>query len=988
MEGIHICDRCEAAIAMLECTVCRQSDGVTRLALCQPCSSVIHLGKSRDHRIVVIEMKYADALIAEISDVAKQREDLCQYQKQLGEITKNLVERYNMNRNELCARVKKLKEDLSIVEQGLLKGLEDLYQEKKTYLVELMESCDTDLSQLSALLISSMKALSGEALSGEERDDIMKQLQDHKTKVCSRLASPLCNSSCGFCPSFTPVYDTLDSITSYYPWSLACGQRYDITEVGSLQCSGIFTALLSPDASTQNALNHISWAISTHLEEPSSSLPRPSLPHPLVPGQLCCAKYKGDLRWHRARIEKSTFESTQVMFLDYGNVEEVEPTELQSLDDKFLAYPFRVLDCHMVEEPLGLFEKREVRWKFKDLIAGRKLAVMLVKRLAMSGFLVQLLDVTSEEPFDIGVSVLTYARALGDTKLQQPIDLTSRDIRFKNQTPKPQLDSCTPKAVATIDIARSELKEVSIVEGLGTSSHASKTLMSLDLNTSVVNQVPKPSNTEVKPCLDSLALGLLHSAVHVGARLVVTVNSEIDKDGTFWVQAEPSDKQYQNMQQQIQTGGVVPLVCSPVLQGGHYLGLYSEDMQWYRARVEGVANDMYVVRYIDFGNYAILRDNVLADLGAQLRVLPAQAFKCSILTDKHPNLTDKELELFETSVPFEKPVMVEILHIDKDLIHVTLFLESSGRCVDILQTITSDVSTASSPGDQEEWTPGFSIGPADRNWADEMENLDSCGPQNLQLQQPGDHGYQKVKELVKEREVPNKPGQALNRMEEAPNQVPEDRETSTRTSRINKHAARKSILSNLRQTGHQRSRNTQKTATITAVNLPPPTSTTNLLNLVKLRVTNLPCQKSMEEVMAMFRAYGVVDECVSLDQTGGGAVCITMEAAGAKTAMEALSSSSSLRIEIVSGGKNWMPGGQNDGTEELLIRNFPTDLSRESLIELFAKYGTVHSLTFHSEDRSTAVITMDTIGAQQAFNNLCNITIGGKTMIVEKCQHT
>lgn len=26
--------------------------------------------------------------------------------------------------------------------------------------------------------------------------------------------------------------------------------------------------------------------------------------------------------------------------------------------------------------------------------------------------------------------------------------------------------------------------------------------------------------------------------------------------------------------------------------------------------------------------------------------------------------------------------------------------------------------------------------------------------------------------------------------------------------------------------------------------------------------------------MAMFRAYGVVDECVSLDQTGGGAVCI------------------------------------------------------------------------------------------------------------------
>lgn len=121
-------------------------------------------------------------------------------------------------------------------------------------------------------------------------------------------------------------------------------------------------------------------------------------------------------------------------------------------------------------------------------------------------------------------------------QLQQPIDLTSRDIRFKNQTPKPQLDSCTPKAVATIDIARSELKEVSIVEGLGTSSHASKTLMSLDLNTSVVNQVPKPSNTEVKPCLDSLALGLLHSAVHVGRCVEVCNVWVCAGGGVVWVE--------------------------------------------------------------------------------------------------------------------------------------------------------------------------------------------------------------------------------------------------------------------------------------------------------------------------------------------------------------------------------------------------------------------------------------------------------------------
>ncbi|KAL5484734.1 hypothetical protein EMCRGX_G021279 [Ephydatia muelleri] len=296
MESVRIsfCDRCEAAIATLECTVCRQSDGMTRLALCQSCASVIHLGKARDHRTVAVEMKNPDALMTEINDIAKLREDLYQYRKKIGETTKGLAERFDINRNELCTHLKQLREHLSTVEQRLMKGLEDMHQEKRTYLVELMEGCDTDLSLLSALLLSSVKAQS----SRDERDDLMKQvvaaygqcreicvLQDQKKKVCSRLASPLCNPSCGFCPSFAMVYSALDSMTTSYPWSLACGQRYDVTAVGSLQATGVFTALLTPDASTQNVLDHISCAISTHLEEPS-------LPLPLVPGQLCCAKYK------------------------------------------------------------------------------------------------------------------------------------------------------------------------------------------------------------------------------------------------------------------------------------------------------------------------------------------------------------------------------------------------------------------------------------------------------------------------------------------------------------------------------------------------------------------------------------------------------------------------------------------------------------------------------------------------------------------------
>ena len=43
--------------------------------------------------------------------------------------------------------------------------------------------------------------------------------------------------------------------------------------------------------------------------------------------------------------------------------------------------------------------------------------MVLVKRLSVSAFLVQLLDITNEEAFDVGVTVLTFAQALVDSKV-------------------------------------------------------------------------------------------------------------------------------------------------------------------------------------------------------------------------------------------------------------------------------------------------------------------------------------------------------------------------------------------------------------------------------------------------------------------------------------------------------------------------------------------------------------------------------------------
>lgn len=987
MERVRICDRCEAAIAVLECTLCHQSDGITRLALCQSCSDVIHVGKARDHRVITIELKNVDAMIAEIIDFEKQREDLSCYRKQVCDTMEGLNQGFVVNRNELHTQFEKLKDKVIAVEQRLLKGLEDMHREKNMYLKGIKESCDTDLSLMAHLLTSSMRALSSDSFSKKDRENLAEQLLDHKKKVQSLLTSPLYNPSCGFCPSFGPVNGALDSIITYYPWDLPCGQQYDITEVGSLQSNGVFTALLSSNSDTQNVLDHISLAITAQLE---GSLPGscPPLKHPLVPGQLCCAKYKEDHRWHRARVEKSTLDLTQVMFLDYGNVEEVDPSELHSLDEKFLAYPFRVLDCHITEDTSEVSERREVRWKFKDLVAERKLSVKLVKRLSMSAFLVQLLDVTNEEPFDIGVSVLAYAQTLADNK---PLEHTSRDIRCKNQAPKPQSDGHTSRFDVAAQVEGSEMKAKSSVgDRLATVGHTSKGHVSQDLNVQNISSglPPEPLNTEVK-CFPEPLIDHLHSALHVGAHLIVVVNSDIDRDGTFWVQAEPSDKQYRDMQQEIQNETVAPSICTSVHQGEYYLALYSEDMQWYRACVESVDRDKYGVRYIDYGNYAVLRVNQLAELKPQFRVLPPQAFKCTILSDKHPLLSEKEFELLEPLVA-DREIPVEILQINKDVVYLTIFVESSGK--DILEVILSDVGTGDDQDIQEEWTLGSHYRPKEKSWADEMERLE----QNLA---PSGHTSdlsddQRIKEEDAFHKVWNRAREPLSAPIHGPdrsddsNRTEVGKEISTRPRRINKDAARKSILSNLKQTGQQRPRNAHKMTSPPTANssLPtpsPPPKTAFLPNLpVKLRVTNL-CEKSMEDVVAMFRTFGPVGEDVSYDQK---TMLITMEAAGAKAAVDSLSSSV-LRIEIISGSASGSPDPNSmDDTCKLLVQDFPIDFSRESLIGLFAKYGTVRNLSFQLEDRSAAVVTMDVCGAQQALSNLHKINIGGKNMVVERYQ--
>ena len=62
-------------------------------------------------------------------------------------------------------------------------------------------------------------------------------------------------------------------------------------------------------------------------------------------GQLCCARYSDDDAWYRAKVEKVDGDKASVLFVDYGNVEQVPLADVRQLTPEYLAIPAQTLEC-------------------------------------------------------------------------------------------------------------------------------------------------------------------------------------------------------------------------------------------------------------------------------------------------------------------------------------------------------------------------------------------------------------------------------------------------------------------------------------------------------------------------------------------------------------------------------------------------------------------------------------------------------------------
>ncbi|XP_052741702.1 maternal protein tudor isoform X2 [Bicyclus anynana] len=140
-------------------------------------------------------------------------------------------------------------------------------------------------------------------------------------------------------------------------------------------------------------LNTVMNAVKAHCENSSS-------PGELAVGAACCAKFPDDANWYRAIVRETRGNKVVVVYVDYGNEQEVNVEDLRTITPDLIKLPAQAMKC-----ALKGFENKPVETKTSnqlEMIALEKtLMAHVVGMLSNDTMIVTLVDDTDIPPLDV-----------------------------------------------------------------------------------------------------------------------------------------------------------------------------------------------------------------------------------------------------------------------------------------------------------------------------------------------------------------------------------------------------------------------------------------------------------------------------------------------------------------------------------------------------------------------------------------------------------
>ena len=196
--------------------------------------------------------------------------------------------------------------------------------------------------------------------------------------------------------------------------------------------------------------------------------------------------------------------------------------------------------------------------------------------------------------------------------------------------------------------------------------------------TRITTKCTSEARTEAPP---PSVIGYKRLQYDMGTRLDVFV-SHVESPSSFFCQplelAEDLDAIMMDLKAAMEGESPLGLGKEGVVSSRACAARYSDDGEWYRARVEQVMDgDQVLVDFVDYGNSELTSLDGVAVLPAQFLSVPVQAMECSILepSGDHVMWTDDQLDRFASLVQDPEHVTLHLLKASKDgrVAHVKVF---------------------------------------------------------------------------------------------------------------------------------------------------------------------------------------------------------------------------------------------------------------------------------------------------------------------------
>ncbi|XP_035667114.1 uncharacterized protein LOC118409857 isoform X3 [Branchiostoma floridae] len=309
-----------------------------------------------------------------------------------------------------------------------------------------------------------------------------------------------------------------------------------------------------------------------------------SISYPEV-GMRCCALYSEDSMWYRAVITDVLEQQVEVKFVDFGNTEMLDLTDIRVLDERFAVAPAYAVECSLayVKPTSGTWSAKAIE-KFFSLTEERTLVGKVT-------------------------SISTRGKAL----------LELRDA--EKGAEEPSLN----QALVQAGFAREATPSVSSRSSTPASSKAGSPTSSRSVSPKPVDQkTALTSGSPDKIVYEELSYGD-GSVVDVMVSLFVSPSE-------FWCQPVQSYDDLSKLMEDMGTyynSGEKDFISNPEVGQG-CVARFSEDNEWYRAKITKVMGNEVEVRYVDYGNSEKRLHTDLRMSKPNYSKLPQQAFKCSL----------------------------------------------------------------------------------------------------------------------------------------------------------------------------------------------------------------------------------------------------------------------------------------------------------------------------------------------------------------------